>query len=209
MSGENSGWANPMPAGLTALGIAVFIFYGMFTGKVSHEAYPIAAIWLIAGFFVQVIVGIIELKMGSVVGGNTFTWFSSYFMMATGGVWLFEYYAGIYGWPFDPRIAGFTWLAITIVLLLEIPSFAKTMPALTFLLIIIMDCSLPIITGLNLGLLNPAVWAPVAGNMAGISGLLGLYSAAAVTNNMTFGRPILPFPGPIIQENTQKTVSMS
>lgn len=199
MSNQKSGWANPMPAGVTALAIAVFIFYGMFTGKVGHDAYIIGGIWLICGFFVQIVVGIIELKEGSVSGGNTFTWFSAYFMLATGLVWVFEYFARIYGWAFDPRIAGYTWLAITIVLWLEIPTFAKTMPLLMFTLIMVMNCSLPMITGINLGLLDPKVWGPIAGNMAGISGLLGAYSAAAVMNNTVFGKQIMPFPGPIIK----------
>lgn len=119
MQNENQAWANPMPAGLTALTIAVFIFYGMFTGKVTGSAIAIGGIWLICGFFVQIVVGIIELKEGSVVGGNTFTWFSGYFMLATGLVWIFEYFAAINGWKFDSHITGYTWLAITIILWLE------------------------------------------------------------------------------------------
>jgi succinate-acetate transporter protein len=201
MSNQNGGgWANPMPAGVTALAIAVFIFYGMFTGKVGHGALIIGGIWLICGFFVQLIVGIIELREGSSAGGNTFTWFSAYFMLATGLVWVFEYFAGINGWEFDPRIAGFTWLAITLVLWLQIPSFAKTMPLIMFILILVMDLSLPFITGINLGLLEAAKYGPIAGNMAGIAGLLGCYSAAAAMNNAVFGRQILPFPGPIIKD---------
>lgn len=201
MSNEaNSSWANPMPAGLTALTIAVFIFYAMFTGKVNMGlSYGIAGIWLIGGFFVQIVVGVIELKLGSSSGGNTFTWFSAYFMLVTGSVWLFEYFGHIYGWKFDAHIAGWTWLAMSIVLWLQWPAFAKTMPLTVFLLITVMNLSLPMIVGLNLGLLDPKVWAPVAGNMAGISGLFGAYSAAAVMNNTVYGRQILPFPGPVIK----------
>lgn len=199
MSNENSSWANPMPAGLTALTIAVFIFYGMFTGKVTGAAIAIGGIWLICGFFVQMVVGIIELKEGSVVGGNTFTWFSGYFMLATGLVWIFEYFATINGWKFDAHIAGYTWLAITIILWLQWPALAKSMPLTVFLLICVMNLSLPLITGINLGLLDPKVYGPIAGNMAGISGLFGAYSSAAVMNNTAFGRQIFPFPGPIIK----------
>lgn len=199
---QGSGWASPGPAGTTALAIAVAIFYGMFTGKVGHEAQIVGGIWLICGFFVQVIVGIIELREGGIVGGNTFTWFSAYFMLATGLVWVFEYFAAIHGWKFDPRIAGYTWLAITIVLWLETPSFAKSMPAIMFLLILVLNLSLPVITGLNLGILDGAKWAPVAGNMAGIAALLGCYCAAANMNNVAFGKQILPFPGPIIKDKS-------
>jgi hypothetical protein len=199
---QESGWANPMPAGLIALSIAVFIFYAMFTGKVGHEALPIGGIWLICGFFVQVLVGIIELREGSIAGGNTFTWFSAYFMLATGVVWLFEYFAGIHGWKFDPTIAGWCWLAMTIVLWLQFPAFAKSMPLTVFIVILIMNLALPFIVGLNLGLLDAQIYAPLAGNMAGLAGLFALYSAAALVNNAIFGRELLPFPGPIVKDKT-------
>jgi len=194
------GWANPMPAGLTALAIAVFIFYAVLTGKVSPaEARPIAGMWLIGGFFVQVIVGVIELNMGSSSGGNTFTWFSAYFMLVTGSVWIFQYFAGINGWHYDHHVAGWAWCAITIVLFLEFPAFAKTMPLTVFILICLLNFSLPLITGIFLGILDPKVYGPIAGNMAGIAGLFALYSAAAVMNNTVFGKQIFPFPGPIIK----------
>jgi uncharacterized protein len=196
---HDAGWANPMPAGLIALSIAVFIFYAVLTGKVGKEAMPIAGIWLIGGFFVQVIVGVIELRLGSSAGGNTFTWFSAYFMLVTGVVWIFQYFAGMYGWKLDPHIAGWTWLAITLVLWLEFPAFAKTMPLTVFLVIVPMNLSLPIITGMNLGLLDHHTYAPIAGNMAGIAGLLAIYSAAAVQINTVFGKPVFPFPGPILK----------
>ena len=200
MSDQNrAGWANPMPAGLIALAIAVFIFYAMLTGKVTSEALPIAGIWLICGFFVQVIVGVIELKLGNSSGGNTFTWFSAYFMLATGSVWIFQYFAGINGWKIDHSITGWTWLAISLILWLEFPGFAKTMPLIVFALIFVLNLSLPLITGINLGLLDHHKYGPIAGNMAGLSGLLAIYSAAAIQVNTVFGKTVFPFPGPIIK----------
>lgn len=189
-----------MPAGLTAFSVAVFIFYAMFTGKVPMGlAYAVAGIWLIGGFFVQIVVGVIELHMGAVAGGNTFTWFSAYFMLVTGSVWLFEYFAHIYGWQFDKHIAGYTWLAMGIILLLEWPGFAKSMPMTAFIGISLMNLSLPFIVGLNLGLLAPATYAPIAGNLAGLTGLFMAYTAAAAFNNGIFGRQVFPLPGPIIK----------
>ncbi|SEM51041.1 hypothetical protein SAMN04489760_11913 [Syntrophus gentianae] len=197
---HGAGWANPMPAGLTALAIAVFIFYAVLTGKVNAaEARAVAGMWLIGGFFVQVIVGVIELRLGSSSGGNTFTWFSAYFMLVTGSVWIFQYFAGINGWHYDHHIAGWAWCAITLVLFAEFPAFAKTMPLTVFILICFMNFSLPLITGIFLGILDPKVYGPIAGNMAGIAGLFAIYSAAAVMNNTVFGKQIFPFPGPIIK----------
>jgi len=194
------GWANPMPAGLTALAIAVFIFYAVLTGKVNGaEARGVAGIWLIGGFFVQVIVGVIELRLGSSSGGNTFTWFSAYFMLVTGAVWIFQYFAGINGWKYEHHIAGWAWCAITLVLWLEFPCFAKSMPLMVFALIVPMNLAVPMIAGIFLGLLDPKVFGPIAGNLAGIAGLFAIYSAAAIQTNTVFGKQVFPFPGPILK----------
>jgi len=196
---HGAGWANPMPAGFTALAIAVIIFYAVLTGKVGKEAMPIAGIWLIGGFFVQVIVGVIELRLGNSSGGNTFTWFSAYFMLVTGSLWIFQYFAGVYGWKFDPRITGWAWLTITLVLLMEIPMFAKSMPLAPFAAIVPMCLALPFITGIYLGYLAHYTYAPIAGNLAGLCGLLAIYATVAMQTNMVFGRQVFPFPGPIIK----------
>jgi hypothetical protein len=66
------------------------------------------------------------------------------------------------------------------------------------LLITIMNVGAPMITGLKLGLL-PRTIAPMLGNAIGVAGLLGLYSAACMINARVFGRPLFPFPGPIIK----------
>jgi len=60
MSG-NSSWANPAPAGLVALAVACFTFYAILTGKVDGTAAPLLGCWIIGGFVVQLIVGLIEL----------------------------------------------------------------------------------------------------------------------------------------------------
>jgi hypothetical protein len=120
-------------------------------------------------------------------------------MLVTGSVWVFEYFAHIYGWEFNTHIAGYTWLAMGAILLMEWPGFAKSMPLTVFLGISLMNLSLPFIVGINLGVLNPAVYAPIAGNLAGLTGVLMAYSAAAAFNNAIFGKAIFPFPGPIIK----------
>jgi len=196
---QDTAWANPSPAALTALAAAVFIFYGVFTGKVGHNAMAIGGIWLIGGFFVQMVVGIIELKMGNIAGGNTFTWFSAYFMLVTGSVWVFEYFAGIFGWNFDPTIAGYAWIPMMIVLLLQWPAMARVMPLTVFIVICLLNIATPMIVGLNLGIMDKGTWMPIVGNIAGLAGLFASYSAAAIINNVVFGKALLPFPGPVIK----------
>jgi succinate-acetate transporter protein len=198
MSGTGTNWANPVPAGLIALGLACLIFCALLNGIISPDGMGVVGIWLISGFFVQVIVGVIEIRLGSSAGGNTFLWFSAYFMLATGSVYLMEYVAHSLGWKVDPRIEGYCWVGITFVMWLLYPSFLKTMPLTVALLITIMNIGAPLITGLKLGVL-PKTLAPFLGDAIGVAGLLGLYSAACVINNTVYGKAILPFPGPIIR----------
>jgi len=207
MANEHSGWANPMPAGLIALGLACIIFYALLTGKIPPDGLGVVGFWLLAGFFIQVIVGVLELKLGSISGGNTFLWFSAYFMLASGCVYLLEFYAHMVGWHINPVIEGWAWVGITFVMWLLFPTFLKTMPLTVALLISIMNFDAFLITGLKLGLLAKS-YAPIAGNVIGLAGLLGLYSAAAIINNTVYGRAILPFPGPIIKDKISTNTSV-
>ncbi|MBP8784475.1 MAG: hypothetical protein KBH12_03270 [Synergistaceae bacterium] len=64
----NEKWSNPSPAGLVALAVACFCFYALQTGKVDSSASLLLGTWLIGGFVVQVIVGLIDLKNGNHTG---------------------------------------------------------------------------------------------------------------------------------------------
>lgn len=185
--------------------MATTIFYALLTGKVTPDGYGVVGLWLLGGFVVQTIVGMLELKMGNTGGGNTFLWFSGYFMLATGSVYLLEYFAHICGWHVDLRVEGWCWIGISIVMWLMYPAFLKTMPLLVAVLITLMNAAAPFIAGLKLGLLDKSIYAPIAGNMIGIVALLSFYSAACIINNTIFGRQILPFPGPIIKSNPVKS----
>ena len=77
-------WANPTPAGLVALAVACFCFFAVLTGKVTGAAVPYLGCWLFGGFVVQVIVAILDLKSGNATGGNTFLYFSAFFMLVGG-----------------------------------------------------------------------------------------------------------------------------
>jgi hypothetical protein len=89
---QNMGWANPTPAGLVALAIACFGFFALLTGLVTPAASPLLGCWLLGGFVVQVVVGIIDLKGGNTTGGNTFIFFSAFFMLVSGGEMIFKFF---------------------------------------------------------------------------------------------------------------------
>ena len=80
MATQQHSFANPAPAGLGALAMACFTFYAMFTGKVSHDALPLLACWLVGGAICQLTCGLIELKDHNISGGNVFLFFGAFFM---------------------------------------------------------------------------------------------------------------------------------
>ena len=187
-------WANPTPAGLVALSVACFCFFALLNGFVEPSAMPLVGCWLIGGFAVQLIVGLLDLKGGNYTGGNTFLFFSAFFMLA-GGIEMFAKYKGIIsGAPLDTRIDGYAWLALTIVVYLWTPAFLKPFNLLS-LVVLALDVALPLITLGDLKVL-PASAAPVFASAAGYallaSALFAIYLSAALVVNKAYGRKIYP-----------------
>lgn len=195
---DHKGWANPSPAGLVALAMACFTFYALLAGKVEHTAIPLLGCWLIGGFAVQVIVGIMELLEGNTTGGNVFTFFAAFFMLVGGLEFFVKYFAAIHGWPLDARIDGYAWATLAIALIMWTPAYFKS-PLIMSLAVLALDVAVPIICLMDLGLVSHAL-APVAAYFLLLTGILGLYVASAIVLNTAYGKAILPMPGPIVKE---------
>lgn len=191
------GWANPSPAGLVALAVGCFCFFAMLTGKVEHSCIPVLACWMLGGFLVQVLVGIIELREGNTTVGNVFTFFGAFFMLVGGMACLVKFTAGLNGWVIDTRIDGWAWLALTIALLMWTPAFFKG-PSVMTLLVVLIDIALPIITFMDMKVLSSS-YAPIAGYALLGAGILAVYVSAAHILNAAFGKQVLPMLGPIIK----------
>ena len=145
-------WANPTPAGLVALAVACFCFFGLLNGFVEKSAMPLIGCWLIGGFAVQIFVGLIDLKNGNHAGGNTFLFFSAFFMLV-GGIEMFvKHNAIISGVPVDTRVDGFAWLALSLVVFLWTPAFLKPFSLLS-LIVLPLNVALPFITLLDFKIL--------------------------------------------------------
>ncbi|MDR2036181.1 MAG: GPR1/FUN34/YaaH family transporter [Coriobacteriales bacterium] len=183
-------WANPTPAGLVALAVACFAFFALLSGKVEATAMPLVGCWLIGGFVVQLVVALMDLKGGNHAGGNTFLFFSAFFMLV-GGLEMFLKYNGIAaGTPLDTRIDGYAWLVLTLVIYLWTPAFFKTFNILS-LIVLALDVALPFVALVDLKIL-PANLTVIAAYALLTAGVLAIYLSAATVVNTAFGKKVYP-----------------
>jgi succinate-acetate transporter protein len=183
-------WANPTAAGLVALAVACFCFFALLTKQIDASAMPLIGCWLLGGFAVQIVVAIIDLKGGNTTGGNTFLFFSAFFMLV-GGLEMFLKYNGIVaGVPLDSRIDGYAWVVLTLSLWLWTPAFCKPFSLLS-LVVIAIDVAVPFIALMDLKLISGdfAIIPAVALLCAGI---IAIYLCSAMVVNTAFGRKIYP-----------------
>lgn len=197
MSNHQASWTSAGPAGLVALAVACFVFFALLTGRVEHSAIPILGLWLIGGFVVQLVTALLELREGNLLGGNVFTFFSAFFMLVTGVEMLFKFWAAHNNVAIDARISGYSWLAISAAITLWFPAYL-TGPKSLSLVVGALVPALWIIAFKDLGIAG-AAWANVAGYLALIGGLMGIYTSAAMVLNNKFGKVILPFGAPFIK----------
>jgi len=183
-------WANATPAGLVALAVACFCFFALLNGFVEKSAMPLIGCWLLGGFVVQVVVGLLDLKGGNHAGGNVFLFFSAFFMLVGGLEMFVKSGALAVGAPADGRVDGFAWLALTIAVYLWTPAFFKPFSLLS-LVVAALDVALPFIFLVDLQVLPPR-FSPVAGYALLAAGLIALYLGAAQVVNTAFGRKVYP-----------------
>lgn len=195
----NKEWANLAPAGLVALAVACFTFYALLSGKVTTGALPLMACWLLGGFVIQVIVGVLESKEGNSTGGNVFTFFSAFFMLVGGIEFLIKYFAAANQWtiPLDTHIDGWAWLALAFVLLLWTPAYFKGTSIMASA-ILSLDVAVVLIALMDIGLLG-ASFKPIAAYALLITGLLAIYLSSAMILKSAYGKTILPITGPWVK----------
>lgn len=185
-------WANPGPAGLTALAIACFTFFAVLTGIVPHTSTPLLGCWLIGGFVVQIVVAVIELREGSILGGNVFLFFSAFFMLTGGLEFILQASSAFSDFGVTSEIDGWAWLVLLITLILWTPAYLKTSPRVMGILVLILDVGVLFVVLKDLGIMPAHVSAPIAGYALGLGGIFAIYLAAAIQLNAAFGRVIFP-----------------
>jgi succinate-acetate transporter protein len=195
---SKSNWANPSPAGTISLGFAIMIFFALLTGKVPSEGHMVAGLWLLGAFVTQLCVALIELNMGNDVGGNIYLWFGSFFCLATGMVFIWEYFAHINGWPTDLSLQGYLWIAIWLVMWLNWPIFVSKFPLTLGVTFSIMNICSPGMALMNLGVIPASVFSPVIGWMMLAASILALYSGSSMITNKSLGKQLFPLGPPLI-----------
>lgn len=183
-------WANATPAGLVALAVACFCFFALLSGKVQGSATMLIGCWLIGGFVVQLIVGLLDLKSGNMTGGNTFLYFSAFFMLVSGAEMIVKTLCAANNIAFDSTVDGWAWLCLTLVVMLWTPAFFKVPNVLT-LIVLCLDFALPFVTLKDMGILEASLYViPAYGFLA--AGVLGIYLSGATIINNTYGKTVLP-----------------
>lgn len=186
-------WANPTPAGLVALAVACACFFAMLTGRVETSALPLIGCWLFGGFVVQVIEGLLDLKGGNGTGGNTFLFFSAFFMLVGAMEMFAKYHAVLSGTALDARIDGYAWSVLTVVVLLWTPAFFKTFSLLS-VVVLLLDVALPFIALTDLGVL-PKSYSHISAWALLLAGVVAIYLGAATIVNQAYGKTVYPLPG--------------
>ena len=186
-------WSNPTPAGLVALAVACACFFAMLTGRVGTASLPLIACWLAGGFVVQMIVAILDLKGQNHAGGNTFLFFSAFFMLVGALEMTLKYRGIMSGEPLNGHVDGYAWAVLATALMLWTPAFFKTFSLLS-VIVLLVDIALPFIALIDLGLVPPGLsqipaWALLAAAVAAV------YLASALVVNQAYGRVIYPLPG--------------
>jgi len=187
---QNKEWSNPTPAGLVALAVACFCFFALLNGMVEASAMKLVGCWLIGGFVVQLVVALVDLKGGNHAGGNTFLFFSAFFMLVGGLEMFFKAYGLASGSPLDSRIDGYAWIALTLALFLWTPAFLKTFSLLS-LIVLALDIALPFITLIDLKVL-PANFSVIPAYALLVAAIIAIYLSAAMVVNAAYGKKIFP-----------------
>lgn len=192
-------WANPSPAGTISLGFAVMMFFALLTGKVPSDGHIVAGLWLMGAFVIQLAVGLIELNMGSDVGGNIYLWFGSFFCLATGLVFIWEYFAHIYHWPINLTLQGYLWICIWLVMWINWPIFLKKFPKTLGITFSVMNICAPLMALMNLGMISGKVYAPIIGWLMLVAAIPALYTGAAMITNKSLEKEMFPLGAPFIK----------
>ena len=161
----------------------------MLNGYVDASARPLIGAWLMGGFVIQIVVAICDLKSGNHAGGNTFLYFSAFFMLVSGLEMFLKAGADT---PLDGRIDGYVWLILTLVTWLWTPAFFAKFSLLS-VIVVLLDIALPFLALVDLKAIDPQL-AQISAWALLLAGLTALYLSAATVVNAAYKKKVYPLP---------------
>ncbi|SDP60164.1 acetate uptake transporter family protein [Desulforhopalus singaporensis] len=184
--------ADAGPAGWMAYSMATLIAWPSLCGMVNDRALLFMAAISLACTIPYLTAGISQLRLSNVAGGVTWIYFGAFFAFCSAECYLISYFAPIYQWQLDPRILGFEWAVLAMVLILTTPVFIKYSPAAASLSVLAADIGLATLALIYWGYTE---FIPVSGwsfFVAGVFGIImtvgGIFDGAGMKFPM--GRPL-------------------
>lgn len=126
---DNIKIADAGAAGWISYSIATWMAWALLCGFVNDKALIYMAAISLACTIPYLGAAITQLKLGNLAGGVTWLYFGSFFAFASALNYGIGYFAAMYKWALDPRILGYEWAILGIVLILTTPIFYKYSPA--------------------------------------------------------------------------------
>lgn len=167
--------ADAGPAGWMAYSMATLIAWPSLCGFVNDKALLFMAAISLACTIPYLTAGISQLKSSNVAGGVTWMYFGAFFAFCSAECYLISYFAPIYGWKLDPRILGFEWAVLAIVLILTTPVFLKYSPAAAAVSVVAADIGLATLALIYWGYTD-LVW--ISGWAFFVAGFFGIIMTA-------------------------------
>jgi succinate-acetate transporter protein len=183
--------------GYISLAVACLTFGALYLNKITVEAFPIMACWLIAG---AVLLFAIAKGNGTEDGyvRVLFFLFAAFLFLAPALGMGLKYALMKAGLPYDSRVEGFGWLAAAAFLTLSLPLTLRC-HALLGLMLLLLTVVLWLLFVANYYLATRETLAAAIGWLFMITGVLGIYIGSATVVNQVGGRIILPLPGAMIK----------
>ena len=178
MSSEEKTWGNPTPAVTLFFAVLVIMFWAMMLGYLKPEAALLLGVIQLMLFAPWLVGAIVILKSGDAIGGTLFLYFSAFFAGCSGAINVVGYFAQVYNWPLDPRIAGYLWLFAAVMLLPALVTY-RNAGWIFWTLVLFADIGLFLFAFVVLGIGPVVTMNKVAAWFFFVVAIEGLYMAAA------------------------------
>lgn len=196
-------WADASYASLFSIGAGTTAVWAALTGHAGPADQAVLVVWLLAVAAIQVITGLVALRRGDSIGGSLNLVFGILFWAAPACTMALAAFP--VGGPPPAQLTlmmnGWVYAFLGVVLVAHIP-FMAAQSALLLVAMSMFAVAVALLSALNMqlpadqGLPN---WQKVswsAGWLIGIAGMMMSYLGIASLSNVTFGRTVLPVPGP-------------